>query len=55
MLKICTLHCLISEITDIRNDGGFKLLYSKLVEDAKAESKLKTKVNIENAFFWIPL
>lgn len=45
-----------SELIDLKNDRGLKLQYSKLVEDAEAESKLKkTKVNIDISSFWIPL
>ncbi len=44
------------ELIDIKNDRGLKLKYSKLVEEGKAQSKLKKiKVNVDVASFWIPL
>uniref|UniRef100_A0A6P7G1Y5 SCAN domain-containing protein 3-like n=1 Tax=Diabrotica virgifera virgifera TaxID=50390 RepID=A0A6P7G1Y5_DIAVI len=39
-----------------KNDRGLKLKYSKLVEEAEAQSKLrKIKVNVDIASFWILL
>lgn len=35
-----------SRLTDIKNDIGLKLLYSKIVEGAEANSKLKKNIVI---------
>ncbi|XP_072384647.1 zinc finger BED domain-containing protein 5-like [Diabrotica undecimpunctata] len=43
------------ELIDIKNDRGLKLKYSKLVEEAEAQSKLSRSRGSVKASFWIPL